>query len=219
MFRKYLAVFAILISFGGIAFSARIIELPEPNKTSKYSLEEAIYRRRSTRSFYQKELSMEQISQILWAAQGITDQEFGFRAAPSAGSLYPLHIYFVNKEGVFRYIPDGHKMVQVLEGDVRASLTRAALGQTDISEAPTDIIIAANFAITQAKYGARAFRYVCMEIGHVAENIALQSVALGLASVTIGAFWDDVIKKDLNLPDNEDPLYIIPIGYERYEKQ
>lgn len=131
----------------------------------------------------------------------------------------PLHIYLANKEGVFRYIPDGHKIVQVMEGDVRASLTRAALGQSDISEAPVDIIIAANFAITQAKYGARAFRYVCMEVGHVAENIVLQSVALGLGSVTIGAFWDDVIKKDLNLPDNEEPLYIIPIGYEKYEQQ
>ena len=193
--------------------SARIIDLPQPKIISKTSLEESIYRRRSERTFLKKDISDQQLSQILWAAQGITDTSFGFRTAPSAGALYPLHIYVVKKDGVFRYIPDGHKLLQLASGDKRPSIVRASLGQSAIKEAPVSLIISANFAITQAKYGPRAFRYVCMEIGHVAENIHLQAVALGLGSVPLGAFWDDVVKSTLELPENQDPLYIIPIGY------
>ncbi|KPJ64944.1 hypothetical protein AMJ44_11780 [candidate division WOR-1 bacterium DG_54_3] len=213
MFRKILATFTILTLAGGISMAAKIISLPEPKTLGKMSIEESILRRRSERSYLDTDLSLEQLSQILWSAQGITDQSFGFRAAPSAGALYPLQIYVVKKDGVFRYIPDGHKLVQLSEEDKRPSLVRASLGQSFIREAPVDIVISANFAITHAKYGARAFRYVCMEIGHVAENIHLQVVALGLVSVPIGAFWDDVVKKTIDLPDNQDPLYIISIGY------
>ncbi len=193
--------------------AANIIPLPKPNILGKMSIEESIFRRRSVREYKETELSMEQISQILWAAQGITDKNYGFRTAPSAGALYPLHIYVAKKDGLFRYIPDGHKLLQISNKDLRPSLVRASLTQSFILEAPVDIIISANFAITQAKYGPRAFRYVCMEVGHVAENIHLQAVALGLATVPVGAFWDDVIRKTLELPDNQDPLYIIPIGY------
>ena len=199
--------------------AAKTIDLPKPKVTSKVSLEETIIKRRSERSFEDKEIGMEALSQILWAAQGITNNEYGFRAAPSAGALYPLTLYVAKKDGVFRYIPDNHKLLEISNEDKRPSLVRASLSQSFIREAPVDIIIAGNFAITQAKYGARAFRYVCVEIGHVAENIHLQAVALGLSSVPIGAFWDDVIKKNLKLPDNQDPLYIIPIGYLRYEKE
>jgi SagB-type dehydrogenase family enzyme len=213
MFRKVLAIFAVLVITGGTAMAARIIQLPKPRILSKTSLEETIFRRRSERSFHDKELPLEHLSQILWAAQGITDPHYGFRSAPSAGALYPLFIYVANKEGVFRYIPDGHKLVELSSEDKRPSLARASLGQSFIREAPVDIIIAANFVITQAKYGPRAFRYVCMEIGHVAENIHLQAVALGLGSVPIGAFWDDVIRTTLDIPETQDPLYIIPVGY------
>lgn len=194
----------------------KIVQLPRPKVLGKMSLEESIFRRRSVRDYDKdRDVSLEELSQILWAAQGITDQGYGFRAAPSAGALYPLHVYVVKKDGVFRYIPDGHKLVQLSDQDLRPSLVRASLGQSFIREAPVDIIISGNFAITQAKYGARAFRYVCMEIGHTAQNIHLQAVSLGLSSVPIGAFWDDVVKKNLELPDNQEPLYIIPIGFQK----
>jgi SagB-type dehydrogenase family enzyme len=215
MLRKVIGVFLILVLSGGIAMAARTISLPDPKIIGKMSFEETISRRRSERGFEDKDLSMEQISQILWAAQGITDTAFGFRAAPSAGALYPLKIYIIKKDGLYRYIPDDHKLLQLSSKDLRPSLLRVALGQSFIREAPIDIIIAANFNIVQAKYGPRAFRYTCMEAGHVAENIHLQAVALGLVSVAVGAFWDDAIKKILELPENQDPLYIIPIGYKK----
>ncbi|MBN2058419.1 MAG: SagB/ThcOx family dehydrogenase [Candidatus Saganbacteria bacterium] len=213
MARKILSMIALSLIVGGTSLAARTIDLPKPNLISKFSIEEAIFRRRSQRDFKDKEIPIQHLSQILWAAQGITDQTYGFRAAPSAGALYPLSLYIVKKDGVFRYLPDGHKLLQLQDKDIRPSLARASLGQNYIMDAPVNIIITGNFKISQAKYGPRAFRYVCMEIGHVAENIHLQAVALGLGSVPIGAFWDDVIRTNLELPETQDPLYIIPIGY------
>jgi SagB-type dehydrogenase family enzyme len=213
MFKKPVSLLLILFFLAGSSLAARIIQLPKPKIISKTSLEEAIFRRRSERSFQKKDLSQEHLSQILWAAQGITDTHYGFRAAPSAGALYPLYIYVAKNDGVFRYIPDGHKLLELTNEDKRPSLARASLGQNFVREAPVSIVIAANFAITQAKYGPRAFRYVCMEIGHVAENIHLQATAMGLGSVPIGAFWDDVIRTTLDIPEIQDPLYIIPVGY------
>lgn len=213
MLRKILILFSLICFLGETALALKTIELPKPVISGKVSLEESISRRRSEREFLDKELTLEQISQILWSAQGITDPEFGFRAAPSAGALYPLTIYLVKKDGIYRYLPDGHKLVQISEEDKRPSMVRASLGQSFINDAPVDIVIAVNFRITEAKYGARAFRYVCMEAGHVAENIQLQAVTLGLISVPIGAFWDDVIKSAINLPDTQDPLYILSLGY------
>jgi SagB-type dehydrogenase family enzyme len=160
------------------------------------------------------ELTIEQLSQLLWSGQGITDKNWGFRAAPSAGSLYPLYLYVVKKDGVFQYLPDGHKLKQIKTEDIRPSLVRASLGQNYIGEAPVDIIVCGNFRICEAKYGQRSYRYVNMEVGHVAENIHLQAIALGLVSLPVGAFWDDVVAKALELPETQDPFYIIPIGYQ-----
>jgi len=213
MFRKVTLFTLFLVTIGGQVMAAKTIPLPEPKIIGKMSVEEAIFRRRSERSFQPQELSMEQISQLLWAGQGITEKSWGFRAAPSAGALYPLTLYVVKKDGVFRYLPDGHKLLQISTEDKRPSLMRASLGQTAISEAPVVIVVAGNFRITEAKYGQRAYRYVNMEVGHVAENIHLQAVALGMVSVPIGAFWDDVVAKTLELPETQDPYYLIPVGY------
>lgn len=187
--------------------------LPQPKIMGKMSVEESIFRRRSERSFYPNELSLEQISQLLFAGQGITDRTWGFRAAPSSGALYPMNLYVVKKDGVFEYIPESHKLVQVTEEDRRPSLVRASLGQSFIGEAPVVIVIAGNFRITYAKFGQRAYRYINMEAGHIAENIHLQAIAMGMAAIAVGGFWDDVVANALELPDTRDPFYIIPIGY------
>ncbi|NQT30533.1 MAG: SagB/ThcOx family dehydrogenase [Candidatus Saganbacteria bacterium] len=213
MLKKLFVLLLALCFISSTVFAAKIINLPQPNLKGAVPVESSIYWRRSVRSYKDVNLTLQQISQILWAAQGITDRNYGFRSAPSAGALYPLTLYVVKSDGIFRYLPDGHKLAQISDKDMRPSLVRASLGQSFIQEAPVSIIIAANFSITQAKYGPRAFRYVCMEIGHVAENIHLQAVAMGLGSIPVGAFWDDVVRKSLKLPDNQDPLYIIPIGH------
>lgn len=191
------------------------IQLPEPIHKGKISLEESILKRRSQRSFIQKDLDWSQISQLLWAAQGITAKKWGysFRAAPSAGALYPMEIYLVNKDGLFHYSPSSHKLELLSHSNLRGSLARAALGQESVSQAPVNIVICAVYRRVTEKYGQRGIRYVHIEAGHIAENIHLQAVALGLGSVPIGAFNDKEVKDILSLPPEQEPLYIIPVGY------
>ena len=191
------------------------IKLPAPKLKGTLSVEEAIYKRRSKRDFLPKDLSLEQISQLCFSAQGITEKSWGLRAAPSAGALYPLEIYLVKSDGVFHYIPEEHKLLSIVKGDRRDELAAAALGQSFIAEAPVDIVITAVYQRTRGKYGTRAERYVHIEAGHAAQNIHLQAVALGLGSVPIGAFFDEAVKSVLNLPKDHEPIYIIPVGYAR----
>ena len=211
--KKIFILFAFALLLCPVCHAEKTIKLPEPKISGKVSLEETISKRRSDRGFHTQELTLDQISQLLWAAQGITDKGWGFRAAPSAGSLYPLTLYVIKSDGVFKYLPDGHKLIQTSKEDKRPSLVRASLGQSYIGEAPLVIVVAGNFRITEAKYGQRAYRYINMEVGHVAENISLQAVALGLSDVTICAFWDDVVAKVLEFPETQDQFYIIPLGY------
>ena len=187
------------------------MKLPPPKKKGTTSLEETLEKRRSKRKFVPMRLSEEHISQLLWAAQGTLQR--GFRTAPSAGGLYPLEIYVVTKEGVYHYIPQSHELEQTVKGDILPQLTEAALGVECVLEAPINIVIAAEYQRAGRRYGERAARYVCIEVGHVAQNIHLQAVALRLGSVPIGAFDDDQVHKILALPEEQRPLYIIPVGY------
>lgn len=189
------------------------IALPAPRYTGPLSLEEALRFRRSKREFAGKELSLDQISQLLWACQGITEPTFRGRTAPSAGALYPLEVYLVSKKGVFHYKPHGHVLAQIRKGDVRSQLAVAALNQHSVASAPVSVVIAAVYARTETKYGGRAERYVKLEAGHACQNVLLQAVALGLGAVPIGAFSDRDVQQVLSLPDDHEPLYIVPVGY------
>lgn len=218
--RKKLAVFLVLLILfagegGAIMAKTNQIQLPETKTKSGVSLEEAILKRRSQRIFLQKDLSLEQISQLLWAAQGISGGRLGFsfRTAPSAGALYPMEIYVLTKDGLFHYLPQGHKLEIFSQKDLRKALSSAALGQSPIVKAPVDIVICAVYERVTQKYGERGIRYTHIEAGHVAQNIHLQAVTLGLGSVPIGAFSDEQVKEILSLPNDYEPLYIIPVGY------
>ena len=198
----------------------RFIALPEPRTQGDVSLEEAISRRRSIRRYARASLALDQVGQLLWAAQGITEPGRGFRAAPSAGATYPLELHLVVGEGaveglapgVYRYLPEGHQLKQRLEGDLRGRLSAAALGQPWVKEAPIAIVITAVYQRTTARYGERGIRYVHLEAGHVGQNIYLQAVALGFGTVAVGAFQDDAVAALLQLPPEEIPLYIFPVG-------
>lgn len=192
----------------------KTINLPNPALKGNISIEESMVKRRSVRRYSEKELTLEQLSQILWAAQGITDEK-GFRAAPSAGALYPLEVYAVKKDGLFHYIPEGHKLEIISPKDLRRELTDAAWGQNFIYEAPVDIVICAVYKRVTTRYGDRGVRYTDIEVGHAAQNIHLQAAALGLASVPLGAFSDSDVSSVLGLSKEETPVYIIPVGYRR----
>lgn len=193
------------------------LALPEPRTKSEVSLEQCLWKRRSIRSYADAPLSLAVVSQLLWAAQGITAEGY-LRTAPSAGALYPLEVYLVagNVDGVaagiYHYRPERHELVLIKAGDLRPELTRSALGQDCVGDAAAMILFAAVYARTSGKYGQRAARYVHMEAGHAAQNVCLQATALGLGTVTAGAFADDEVKRVMALPDNHDPIYMLPVG-------
>jgi SagB-type dehydrogenase family enzyme len=193
------------------------VALPEVRLTGNVSLEETLLNRRSIRQYTGEALTLEEVSQLLWSAQGIT-AEWGGRTAPSAGALYPLEIYLAagNVEslapGVYKYRPDELELVIVSDEDVREELAEAALSQAPVRDGAIDIIISAVYERTMRKYGDRGVRYVHMEAGHAAQNIYLQATALDLGTVTIGAFADELVKDVLSMPEVEAPLYIIPVG-------
>jgi SagB-type dehydrogenase family enzyme len=101
-------------------------------------------------------------------------------------------------------------------GDLRPALHATALQQDPVLKAPVVFVIAAVYERTQKKYGEeRSPRYVHLEAGHAAQNLLLQAVALNLGSVPIGAFIDEQVKEALSLPDDHQPLYLIPVGHPR----
>jgi SagB-type dehydrogenase family enzyme len=199
------------------------IELPDARNEGEMSVEAAISRRRSHREFSEKQLSLQQLAQLAWCAQGITGGQGRKRAAPSAGATYPMCVVFAVGQkgvegleaGVYRYIPEEHMLKQVGTTDVRRRIAGAALGQGFLAEAPVVILLAANYSRTARRYGERARRYVHMEAGHVGQNIHLQAEALGLATVAVGAFDDENVAEVVGLPDEMAPLYLMPVGHPR----
>ena len=193
------------------------ISLPEPRLDGDVSLEQTLLERRSTRSYTGEPVTLQEISQLLWAAQGITNAA-GFRTAPSAGALYPLELYVVAGDvtglepGVYHYLPKQHELVQLVEGDIRTELSDIALSQTCVKDGAISVVMTAIYERTTGKYGDRGIRYVHIEVGHAAQNLCLQATALGLGLVTVGAFHGEDVVELLNLPDDEEPLYIIPVG-------
>jgi SagB-type dehydrogenase family enzyme len=205
-----------------------IIKLPSPQLKGKVSLEETILRRRAVRRYRREPLDLSQLSQILWSAQGITGTR-EFRAAPSAGATYPLEVFVVVgrqgvitrelkqppeelQAGIYHYEADSHSLSLHKPADLRPDLARATLDQEFIIDAPVDIVICALYHRTSYRYGRRGERYVHIEVGHVGENIHLQAVALGLATVEVGAFHDEEVSKVLGVEEQIMPLYIMPLG-------
>ena len=200
--------------------TASKLALPAPRAQGPVSLETALAQRRSQRSFGTTPLTAAEAGQLLWAAQGITGGK-GERNAPSAGATYPLVLYLVAGHvdslagGVYRYLPQGHRLQGVAMGDVRAVLAIAACGQRWIADAPALVVIAAQPALTAARYGARAEAYVAMEAGAAAQNLLLQAAALGLGGTLVGAFDDAAVRRSLALAETEQPLAIVPVGHRR----
>lgn len=205
------------------------ITLPPPQLKGRFSLEETIAKRRSVRTYRAEALTLSQLSQILWAAQGLTGRE-KLKTAPSAGATYPLEIFvFIGKQGItaseaqpasgeiqagiYHYEAHSHSLSLHKPGDSRPALARAALNQEFVLEAPVDVVICALYHRTCSTYGRRGERYTHMEVGHAGENIHLQAVALDLATVEVGAFRDEEVRDILGVEEEIRPLYIMPVGY------
>jgi len=187
------------------------VPLPEARRDGAEAVEKLLARRRSVRRYRPDPLSLADIAQLLWSAQGIT-ADGGLRAAPSAGARYPLELYLACAEGLFRYLPAEHGLEKTWAEDVRPALCAAAFGQSFVGEAPVSLLFAAVYARTTRRYHERGVRYVHIDVGHAAENVHLQAEALGLASVPVGAFDDAAVAAAAHLPKEHEPLYVIPVG-------
>jgi len=186
------------------------VVLGMPKTGGPISVEAAILRRRSRRSFQGAKLTQQQLSQVLWSAV----------KAPSAGATYPLAVYVVVgaesvegiAAGVYHYRSAEGALTLLKEGDHRKALAVASLRQMFIADAPVSVVITAEYERTTRVYGDRGVRYVMMEAGHVSQNIYLQCEALGLATVAIAAFRDDEVATVVNVPGMQRPLYVMPVG-------
>ncbi len=203
--------------FPAPAAAPEVIRLPQPLTEGTMSLEKTLHERRSVRQYKNAPISLADLSQMLWAAQGISGPG-GKRTAPSAGALYPLDLYIVAggvtglSAGTYSYDPHKHQLSLVEKGDARTALSRAALGQSSIKNAAAIFVVCAVYERTTSKYGDRGIRYVHMEAGHAAQNVSLQAVSLGIGTVVIGAFYDDQVRAVLRLSEQEHPLSLMPVG-------
>lgn len=206
------------------AANTAAIHLPQPRLKSGMSVETAILERRSVRKFLDEPISLADLGQLLWAAQGVTSSK-GLRAAPSAGALYPLETYVVAAKvsglpaGIYRYLPKEHGLVQVRPGDHRIPLSVASLNEYRIREAPACLVFAAEFSRTTRKYGERGRQYVFMDEGHAGENVYLQAVALNLGTFMIGGLNDAAVAKTICLPSTQQPISVMPVGMPKRASQ
>ncbi len=193
------------------------VQLPKPELRDHASLSDALRQRRSVRAYSGRSLTLQQVGQLLWAAQGRNDPS-GLRTAPSAGALYPLELLLVAgavtglDPGVYRYRQQ-HALEMLHADDQRDPLARAALGQSWVADSAAVLIITAVYERTTRKYGERGKRYAHIEVGHAAQNALLQAVSLGLGAAVVGAFDDDGVARLLDLPASEHPLYLLPVGW------
>lgn len=187
------------------------IKLPPPRLDGGVSVEKALLERRSVRSYKEEPLALAEVSQLLWAAQGITESKRGLRTAPSARATYLLEVYVVAANvtglpaGMYRYNPRDHALARVLTGDIRADLFKA-VGQPPVRSAPAAFVIAG----LPGKSSDSSWMY--LEAGHAAQNVYLQAVSLKLGTVVMAGFQADAVKKGLRLPEGEQPIYVMPVG-------
>jgi SagB-type dehydrogenase family enzyme len=197
------------------------MKLPPPSWHGTVSIEQAIKNRRTTRSFASRALSLNQLSQLLWSASGITEVNGYKRAAPSAGALYPMDVYVVVGQncvppieaGIYHYGPGKHHLSEILKGDMRSSIARASLSQMWMSDAPLTMVITAEYKRATVKYGQRGARYALIEAGHIGQNVFLQAQSLDLEAGIVGAFHDAKLIDVMNIPPAHEPVLLMPVGY------
>ena len=222
--RAFLAVSLMLLATSPSMAAESDIKLPNPVFVGKLSFEAAVVRKQSVRDLSRTLLTMAQVSQILWAANGNlpADAITGAttKVITSAGGLYPLEVFLVCGEktvgdlpaGVYQYSPQGNSLHAIATGDNRNLLAHAAHGQLFLAQAPVLVVIGAVFQRTTARYGPRGMQYVYMDAGAANQNVFLQAESLGLHVATVGAFVDAQVAGALKLPAGVTPLMILGIG-------
>lgn len=197
------------------------IKLQDPATSEGDGVWDVMKKRRSERDYDKQPVAEADLSQLLWAAQGVTAEREGykFRTAPSAGALYPVETYVVVnniegvEQGVYHYDPREHQLDQLETGDFRVRVAQAALDQEIAYYANAVFVWTAVFGRSKWKYQQRAYRYVYLDAGHIAQNVALAAVAIGLGSCQIAAIYDDEANALLGVDGKqESAIYMTVVG-------
>ncbi len=199
--------------------SAKVV-LPSLEADNSMTLDEALNQRKSVRRFRPELISLGQLSHLIWASTGIqrTEQGYEFRTAPSAGALYPIETYIIAhhvrdlEPGAYHYGIRNHELERVRSGDMRRPIVAAALGQEMCAEAAAVFVWTAIFARAKWKYAQRAYRYIYLDAGHIAENLALAAVSLGLGACPIGALFDDEVNKLLEVDGTDESVVYMSVA-------
>ena len=189
------------------------IRLPKPDTSGGMTLTAALSKRRSHRSFADKPVSVEQISQLCWAAQGITESKRGLRTAPSAMTKFSIGVFLVDDKAVCEYLAKQHALRPLHSGNMLAKLRESSKRSQAMGTAPLCMVLTMEVDRLKPRAGAKAERYCLMESGHVAQNVLLQAAAIGLASVPVGGIDEAKVTAALNLPKHLRPVYVLPLGY------
>ena len=204
-----------------VPVSLKRYRLRSPLKQEGKPFWEVIHQRRSRREFSQEPVTFFELSQLIWATQGITYREWGFdfRASPSAGALYPVETYIVANRvdeisaGIYHYAVKGEQLVLLKEGHFGRELRDAAMGQEMLEEAGCVFVWTAMVRRSKWKYRERAYRYIYMDAGHLGQNLYLAATALNLGCCTVGAFFDEDIDRVIGIDGKEEmSVYLGAVG-------
>ena len=199
------------------ADASQAIKLPEPRTDGGMTVEKSLEERRSIRSFGKDGLTLNEVSQLLWAAQGVTDDK-GHRTAPSAMARYPLQVYLLADNvtglpsGVYHYSPEGHNLTIMAEGNVEGYYNATAGFEAWIKTAPAIFVITGNISGMNQMPRQDPSQWVYIDAGAAAENLLLEVVSLDLASTYTAGFSANKTEELLGLPSGEVPIGVLPVG-------
>ncbi|HAY23391.1 MAG TPA: hypothetical protein DCY27_14770 [Desulfobacterales bacterium] len=199
----------------------RRLKLPAVPQTFQADFWRCVHQRRSLRDYTADPITQEQLAALLWASQGITasQQNFAYRAAPSAGALYPVETYVVVHRveeippGVWHFQVPEFSLEMVTPGDFRRSIVLAGLNQQFLGTAAVVFIWTGILGRSLWKYRQRAVRYLFLDAGHVCGNLQLAAAALGLGCCPVAAFFDDEVENIVHVkPEEEIAVYLAAVG-------
>lgn len=208
---KKVQLLLVCLVLSAAAFAAdKVVELPKPNLNRSGAVMKALSERQSTREYASKALSLADLSDLLWAANGINRSDSGKRTAPSAMNKQDVDVYVVLPEGTYLYDAKKHQLNLVAEGDHRGAV---AGGQAFVKTAPVSLVLVSDISRFGDAKSARNQLMGAMDAGIVSQNISLFCSSANLATVPRASMDFDQLKKVLKLKEAQMPMMNHPVGY------
>ncbi|MHC4635981.1 MAG: DJ-1/PfpI family protein [Planctomycetota bacterium] len=197
----------------------KVIQLPGPRMSSSIGLEDVLVKQIEVRNFTGQTLGNTEIGQLAWAGHGVTEKEKGTGTTSVIGAPVTIKLYLATEKGIFRYNSNEHSLESVSELDIRERVVSTALPEEKITDPACLIIVISEIQKMPGFKGSRVRKMTQLKAGHIAQNIQLQAVTLGLGSSTISFFDVNIVRRLCRLQNVSEPVYIIGVGYPSAEKK